>query len=76
MQRKKLAMTCIGHCMRYLYIATMHTHEIYCMIHACSLYLYVVRFVTCQIVYLTHSWVYVFRYRDVEMELCGCPGAK
>ena len=44
----------------YCYYA-LHTHDIYCMIHACSLYLYVVWFVTCQMVYLTHSWVNIFR---------------
>ena len=37
-----------------------------CMIHACSLYLYGVRFVTCQMVYLTHSWVNIFRFRNIE----------
>ena len=47
-----------------------------CMIHACSLYLYVVRYVTCQMVYMTYSWVNVFRYRNIVMELCSCPGAK
>ena len=40
---------------------TLYTHGTCCMIHACSLYLYVVRFVTCQMVYLIHSWVNVFR---------------
>ena len=44
----------------YCYYA-LHTHDTYCMIHACSLYLYVVRFVTCQMVYLTHSWVNIFQ---------------
>ena len=40
---------------------TLHTHGTCCMIHVCSLYLYVAWFVTCQMVYLTHSWVNVFR---------------
>ena len=34
-------------------------HDTCCVIHACSLYLYVARSVTCQMVYLTHSWVNV-----------------
>ena len=50
--------------------------DTYCMIYACSLYLYVVRFGICQMVYLTQFWVNVFRFRNIEMELCGGPGAK
>ena len=54
--RKSLVMTCIEHYIRYLlYIAAMRY-----MIHAYSLYLYVVRFDICQMMYLTHSWVNIF----------------
>ena len=46
------------HCIRYLllfmvYMLCIHTmDDTCCIIHACSLYLYVVRFITCQMVYL------------------------